>query len=259
MSNKICLIDGDILLYSTCYSNTNIDDFYYVKHGFLMTMHNILGSNGTTEYVGFLTSKNNFRKELKLDEEYKGNRKKELPKWFHELRSWITEELGFVTIDQLEADDCISIMSRYKSEFVIVSTDKDFYQLEANHFNPNTLAFRTVEKEEAKLNLWIQVLMGDSTDNISGIRGIGKVKAHKLLAGSHEDYKNVVLSKYIEVYGEYKGMEKFYKTYVLVKLLENHDNLIPKDICIHQMDYKVPIESIIGYPSLNDIIDGYRE
>ncbi len=262
--SKICLIDGDILLYSTCYSNINIDDFYFVKYSFLTTMHNILSSTGTCDYIGFLTSKTNFRKDVKisLDKAYKGNRKKELPKWFFELKDWLTNDLGFITIDTLEADDCLSIYSRYSSDCVIVSTDKDLLQIVGNHYNPNTSVFRRVDKEEAKLNLWIQVLMGDSTDNVSGIRGVGKVKAAQILSNCpfRQTYESTVLEKYISSYGEYEGMEKFYKTYVYVKLLENHNNLVPKDICIRQLDYRVPVESTIGLPSINDItIDGYRE
>jgi 5'-3' exonuclease len=235
-------------------------------------MHNILAQNGTTEYVGFLTSKTNFRKSIKLDstselvkeKEYKGNRKKELPKWFYTLKDWLTNELGFVTIEDLEADDCVCIYNNWAgpNRCVMVSTDKDFLQLEGTHFNPNLSIFKTINSEEAQLNLWIQVLMGDSTDNVSGIRGVGIKKAQGILANCpyRDSYHNKVLTKYIEAYGEYRGIELFYKTYVYVKLVDNHRNMVPEDICVHQINYMEPIETVIGYPSIDDIaIDGYRE
>ncbi len=76
-----------------------------------------------------------------------------------------------------------------------------------------------VNKQEAEYNLWYQVLIGDTTDHIGGCKGIGKVKANKILA--EEISPQRVLKCYLETYGEYEGIIKFTENYRLVKMLDN--------------------------------------
>jgi hypothetical protein len=60
-----------------------------------------------------------------------------------------------------------------------------------------------VDDFEGDYNFYIQLLVGDRTDNIKGIDGIGPVKAAKILANckTKEELHAAVLKVYIENYG----------------------------------------------------------
>jgi 5'-3' exonuclease len=82
-----------------------------------------------------------------------------------------------------EADDSIAIAhveNNYKS--IIASIDKDFLQLRGNHWNFVKKEMTFVSEEEAIKNFYRQVLTGDRVDNIIGLKGIGPVKADKILS-----------------------------------------------------------------------------
>jgi len=92
-----------------------------------------------------------------------------------------------VILDKLEADDIIAYLSKkfvekYDSKVFIVSSDKDFIQL----INDNITVYRPIEKDfytkdTVKQKFGIlpenfilyKTLIGDNSDNIRGIKGIG--------------------------------------------------------------------------------------
>ena len=104
-----------------------------------------------------------------------------------------------------EADDLIIARKKQIPDSLILSVDKDVLNsIQGKHFNLYSQEFITVSKEDARLWPYIQCLTGDSTDNIKGINGIGKVKAKKIL--DYETVKNlndkelwqIVLNTYIQ-------------------------------------------------------------
>ena len=142
-----------------------------------------------------------FRKEL--DEEYKANR----PPAPVGLKSQVAmvrvacECLGIKTIhvDGYEADDVIGTLAKRATESecaaTIVSNDKDLAQVLAlspyiellrtgRGGRPERVAADEVEKiygvPPNLIASWL-ALMGDSSDNIKGVRGIGKKTATKML------------------------------------------------------------------------------
>jgi len=151
----------------------------------------------------FTTCKNNFRKEI--DETYKANRKTTpLTKWVHKLKQHTISELengGQIVhySDTLESDDLISQVARetkVPERLIIASPDKDLKQIPACHFDYYQLkdvdmetgemykvykGFSFTSEYESILYLCNQLLVGDTSDNIKGVHGIGKVKAEKLL------------------------------------------------------------------------------
>ncbi len=94
-----------------------------------------------------------------------------------------------------EADDMIaSIAINTEGEITIVSTDTDFLQLVNNrikvfmyHGKNSTLFDETMVQEKYGIHpsrfLEYKVLIGDKSDNISGVKGIGPKTAVKVING----------------------------------------------------------------------------
>lgn len=92
-----------------------------------------------------------------------------------------------LSIDKVEADDiiahlCSTVVSNEKDKLFIVSSDKDFLQL----VNENVIVYRPMEKEfyteetiQEKYNIPAQnfiiykTLLGDASDKIKGVKGLG--------------------------------------------------------------------------------------
>ena len=99
-----------------------------------------------------------------------------------------------VSIDKVEADDIIAYYSKTlpkneKDQIFIVSSDKDFLQL----VNKNVIVYRPIEKTfytedkmEEKYNMSAsnfiiyKTLMGDNSDKVKGVKGLGEKKLIKL-------------------------------------------------------------------------------
>jgi 5'-3' exonuclease len=93
-----------------------------------------------------------------------------------------------VSIDKLEADDIIAYMAKdmakeFNSKSYIVSSDRDFLQL----VDDNITVYRPIEKEfyspqtlKDKFGMvpenfiHYKVLLGDNSDNVPGVKGLGK-------------------------------------------------------------------------------------
>ncbi len=158
-----------------------------------------LNKEHDTDYILFaLDSKERVvRKEI--DENYKANRPPPPPELLKQLPvaiEWI-KEMGFeqITCDGYEADDVIaSIVDLAKQEGVkvrIVSHDKDLYQLiddgKVVIYDPMKKVEideeKCIEKFGVKPSQVVDYLaiVGDSADNIPGVKGIGAKGASKLL------------------------------------------------------------------------------
>jgi len=82
-------------------------------------------------------------------------------------------------VDNIEADDALGL--KQDSDTMICSIDKDLLMCEGNHYNFVKKEKYYVTADEGLLNFYMQFLVGDRIDNIIGVRGIGPVKARKLL------------------------------------------------------------------------------
>ena len=190
----------------------------------------------------FTTCTNNFR--LEFSKDYKGNRERnELSDLVYNLKDVIilniqrTESECAFFSDQLEADDLIPkyIEIRGKGNEIIVSIDKDLKQITGCHFdyykkktgevdewnNPIKVykGFTFTSPSEGTELLGCLLLEGDTVDNIKGVKGIGKVKAKKLLKDRSEYGKfRKVVEAYIKEGGEWK--EKLTINYHLINLIK---------------------------------------
>jgi hypothetical protein len=131
----------------------------------------------------FLTGKGNFRNDIAVTATYKGNRADKVkPKHLAALRSHLMQEWKADMSEGQEADDSIAIEATTLGDNgVIVSLDKDLDQVAGWHYNFVKKEAYYITESEGLLRLYMQILTGDTADNIIGLRGIGNVKAKKML------------------------------------------------------------------------------
>ena len=193
------LIDGDILVYRIGFSSENEGESIAIARCSEF-LEDLLLFNNFDSYQGYLTGKRNFRNEIAISAPYKGNRKAAKPKHYELLRQYMRSAWDFKLIEDQEADDAIGIAAyeMQVGEYCICSIDKDLDMLRGDHFNFVKNERYFITEEEGIKNFYKQILMGDRVDNIIGIKGIGTVKAERLLKDckDEKDMYAVVLKAY---------------------------------------------------------------
>ena len=202
---KIVLLDGNSLAYRAFFALpllTNDSGIHTnAVYGFTMMLQNILADEKPTHIlVAWDAGKTTFRNKTFGD--YKGGRQKtpsELSEQFPYLRKLLEAyNIKQYELDNYEADDIIGTLSKQAdeegSEVVIISGDKDLTQLATDQ----TTVFITrkgmtdIEKytpahiqEKYGISplqiIDMKGLMGDASDNIPGVPGVGEKTALKLL------------------------------------------------------------------------------
>jgi len=192
--------------------------------GFVNFISN-LGRDYQTNYILFsVDSKGkNFRNEIYP--EYKANRseapqdlKTQLP-----IALELIKEMGFKSIEKegYESDDIIASITNVAKnkgiKVIIVTHDKDMYQLIDDDkvviFEPRKKIFINEEEAYKKFGVHpkdfinFQALLGDSSDNVPGVKGVGIKTASKLINEYHtleniyaniDEIKGAVKKKLIE-------------------------------------------------------------
>jgi len=176
------LIDGDILVYRIGFASEEETESIAMARCSEF-IEDLILFNGFGEYQGYLTGKKNFRNEIAVTAPYKGNRKSAKPKHYQLLRDYMESAWAFTMIEDQEADDAIGIAAYEMEvgEYCICSIDKDLDMLRGDHYNFVKDERYFITEEEGIKNFYKQLLMGDRVDNIIGIKGIGTVKAERLL------------------------------------------------------------------------------
>jgi hypothetical protein len=160
------------------------------------------------EVTVFLTGKGNFREEVATILPYKGNRVDNTkPIHTDAIKEYMKHAYDTVVVEGQEADDAMSIaqweaLRSGEDDTVICTIDKDLDMVPGMHFNFVTRESYYVDPEVAHVYFWRQMLTGDSTDNIPGIRGIGKKTAEKMIPweASEIECYNVVRKTYEQHY-----------------------------------------------------------
>jgi DNA polymerase-1 len=170
--------------------------------GTLFTFLRTIKTNATTFntnkiYIAWdtkLTNQVNFRKTL-TEGTYKGTRDHARNKEVYDSMPIILDSLKALGVKSifpgsLEADDVISWLSKTViGRKIIISVDNDFAQLvspEVSFYNPikKIIVDSNNFEEHFKLTpreyVFFKAIVGDTSDNISGIEGFGKVKGAKL-------------------------------------------------------------------------------
>lgn len=141
----------------------------------------VKSATGASTVLPFLTGSNNFRVDIATILPYKGNRTQARPLHYEALRQYFIDK-GAVVTDGHEADDALGICQS-GTETCIASTDKDLNMIPGMHYNWTHDKLYHVTEMEGIRNFYIQLLTGDATDNIRGIKGVGPKKAQAALSG----------------------------------------------------------------------------
>ncbi|MCR5349782.1 MAG: DNA polymerase I [Acholeplasmatales bacterium] len=221
---RLILVDGNSLMYRAYYGMSsggalqqNSKGMYTnAVYGFVRMMNHLTNSNYDAILVAFDAGKKTVRHEWMGD--YKAGRAP-MPDEFRMQIAYIKEFLDIKRIkryeqDLYEADDIIGTMSKKAEEagyhVDVYSSDKDLLQLVSNNTTVHLTKKGMTELEDytpeaflehygINVNQFIDLkaLMGDKSDNLPGIPGIGEKKA----------------VKYLQTYG------------TLDSLIENKDNI----------------------------------
>jgi 5'-3' exonuclease len=177
----IALIDADIVNYRIGFT-TELEDVGIARWRCDEMVKGILTDVNATEYKLYLSDnkENNFR--FALCPKYKANRKQAKPKWHEEIKEHLVKEWDACFAYGMEADDALGIaQTSFGKESVICSIDKDLRQIAGNHYNFVKKEYYEISEREGLRYFYAQLLIGDVSDNISGCRGIGPIKAEKSL------------------------------------------------------------------------------
>lgn len=255
--NKLLLIDGNSIMNRAFYGipdmTTNDGRHTNAIYGFLNIILKVIEEEQATHIcVAFDLKKKTFRHEMY--EAYKGTRKS-MPEELHEQMPRIKEILQAMHIriveqEGFEADDLIGTLSK-KGEregfaVTILSGDRDLLQLATDTVLvriPKTKHGKTeVEDYYAKnvvetygvtplIFIDMKGLMGDTSDNIPGVPGIGEKTAAKLLA------------EYGDLDGVYAAVDSMKASRMKQNLIENKDlAYLSKTLATIKLDCPIPFE-----------------
>lgn len=202
---KLLLLDGNSLAYRAFFALPLLTNDHGIHtnavYGFTTMLQKIVEEEKPTKMlVAFDAGKTTFRH--KTYSEYKGGRQKtppELSEQFPYLRKLLDAyQIKQYELEMYEADDIIGTLSKQADEqgleVIIVSGDKDLTQLastnttvyitrkgmtDIEHYTPEHIGEKYGLMPHQIIDM--KGLMGDSSDNIPGVPGVGEKTAIKLL------------------------------------------------------------------------------
>ncbi len=224
MAKTLMAVDGNSLLHRAFYAlpilSNSSGDYTNAVYGFFSMLINALGTV-KPDYIAVAFDKKGKTFRHKMYGEYKGTRKPtpdELIPQFSLLKESL-EEIGIATLELegYEADDILGVLSCLAAKkgmsSVLLTGDKDAFQLISDSCKVmltrkgvSELEVFDAEKLKNEYGLTpsqivdLKGFMGDSSDNIPGVPGIGEKTALKLL----QTYKTMdgVYDKLSEIAGK---------------------------------------------------------
>lgn len=213
----LALIDGDLITYPSAASCKENDPFEVAKYRMEEKIREILDVVQATEFKIFLSC-NNFRKSLFPS--YKANRDNiERPKHLETCREYLIYEWNAILKDHYEADDLLGIFQT--DQTMLCSYDKDLKMIPGKHYNWNKKIFETVDLQSGIQHFYKQMLIGDSSDNIIGINGIGKVKADKIISPLNTEQE--MFDTVYSLYTKHNIQDSFVMNAVCLWILRNEE------------------------------------
>lgn len=269
---KIIMVDGNNLLFRSYYATAYNGNFMKNSKGFptnalfgFTNMINKIIQEENPEYIIVAFDKGKTFRHEKYDF-YKQGRSEtpdELKMQFPVAKNML-DAMGikYYEIDNYEADDIIGTFAKYCDipdddyEGLIVSSDKDLIQL----ISPQVEMKLLKSKDYVRYNVnnfkeeWgidpiniidLKALMGDSSDNIPGVKGIGEKTALKLLHqyktldGVYDNIDNIKGSVHDKLVS---GKNDAYMSYEIATIYRE----VPMEINISDIKYLGPNESLKG-------------
>lgn len=287
---KLVLIDGNSIAYRAFFAlpllNNDKGIHTNAVYGFTMMLQRILEDEKPTHLlVAFDAGKTTFRH--KTFSEYKGGRQKtppELSEQFPYIRELLDAYgISRYELENYEADDIIGTLSLHAEkdgyEVKVISGDKDLTQLSSDSVTVSITRKGITDIEEytpahieEKYGITpdriidMKGLMGDSSDNIPGVPGVGEKTALKLLKefGTLEE----LLESVEEVSGKKlkEKLEEFRDQAIMSKELATITREAPVEIKIEDIEYEgfekekvISIFKELGFNSLLEKIGGDTE
>lgn len=269
--NKLVLIDGNSLSFRAFYALPLLSNKAGIHTnailGFAKLLEKIIREEQPTHFlVAFDAGKTTFRHSKYS--EYKGGRQKtppELSEQFPYIRQLLDAyHIKHYELENYEADDIIGTLSKEADqndfETIIVTGDRDLTQLatqnvtiyytkkgvtDVDHYTPEFIAEKYNGLKPIQI-IDMKGLMGDSSDNIPGVAGVGEKTAIKLL------------NQFDSVEGVYENIDKVSGKKLKEKLeLSHEDALMSKDLAI--INRYSPIEVTLNDTKLSDIKDNHEK
>jgi len=177
---KVALLDADIITYRVGFASETEDEKFALARVKDLVFQIVYDDLQCEDYKAYITGSGNFRYEVAKTVPYKGNRKDlKRPQHYQAIRDHL-ERLGAIKVEGMEADDAIAIEAQ-KDNYWICSIDKDLDQLTGWHYNFVKREKYWVSEWDGLVSFYTQILTGDRIDNVQGLKGVGPVKAAKLL------------------------------------------------------------------------------
>lgn len=180
----------------------------------------------------YLDGDGNFRNRRAKIRPYKGTRNQAKPVAYNDLRQYLLDNYDTRVVHGMETDDQLAIeMTESPDNTICCAVDKDMLQVPGWHLNPNK-GWKKVSPKEGAWRLAMQVLTGDSTDNIGGCYKVGPKKAEQLLPkeATQEEWDAAVrqafedsIEKYGDVYNGLNAVQAATENYELVYLLRTEE------------------------------------
>lgn len=232
LEGKHLLIDGDILRYRCGFAMDKIDAKQSELPEFIdVTIESIRQVSPGSSFEVWLSGKENFREIIATVRPYKWNRKDTpKPKFHREIAKYLVEKYGAQYSRGCEADDEIGILlSANPKGRVCVSNDKDMRQISGWHFDPIKGRAYWISRKSADFALYRQVLEGDPTDGVEGIRGIGPQTSKAILKGARDSQE--LCRRVWDTYSS-RGLsaDYFLEVFKLVYILRKWDDYLPASV-----------------------------
>lgn len=203
----IVICDFDSVIFRAGFGAPPGSPVEHSLHNVKNQVEKVLNLTNAESYVIYLGGTGNFRYDLATIRPYKGKRDDRKPEWFTEMREYLANTYGAEFVDGIEADDACATEHMKALGLglnpVLAHIDKDLDMVPGWHFNFNKEKFYWVDEIDGLRWFYKQMLIGDSTDNIPGIDGVGKIKSEQLLGGltNQIEMEELVADLYKKQYG----------------------------------------------------------
>ncbi|BGE82196.1 DNA polymerase I [Staphylococcus petrasii] len=254
--NKLILIDGNSLSFRAFYALPLLSNKAGIHtnaiYGFAMLLEKIIREEQPNHFlVAFDAGKTTFRHSKYS--EYKGGRQStppELSEQFPYIRQLLDAyHIKHYELENYEADDIIGTLSKEADkqgfETIIVTGDRDLTQLatdnvtiyytkkgvtDVDHYTPEFIAEKYDGLTPHQI-IDMKGLMGDTSDNIPGVAGVGEKTAIKLL------------KQFETVEGVYDNIDSVSGKKLKEKLENSHDDaLMSKDLATINCDSPIEVK-----------------